>query len=383
MKDLKILLVGHVTESYGPMQALPKYLVKNVEEFSVIAHPFSYSGIPASLCEIFKDGKKVKELKGPKYKTIEPVHFIGDILLTLYFLIKIGKRWDLYIGSDCLNVFTGLFLRTIGVVKKVVFYEYDFTPDRLKNKTLNNIFHWFNGFAARNANVVWDNPPNLSEIRKGQGVDLKKIFRVPHAVDLGKVKIPPLGKVNRNTLVYVGHVTESKGLQLVVAAVKNLSRKFPKIKVAIVGSGPYEKTLKELVKKEKLEKNFEFFGYTHHDWTLSYLPSCGVALAPYVNEDRGTFRFAEPLKVKDYLGCGLPIIITRVPDIAGEIDEKKLGIAIEYEQHDLEKAITKLLTDDKLYQKFRKNVLSYAANITWDYTYNEAFRKTLQIVKIE
>ena len=69
-------------------------------------------------------------------------------------------------------------------------------------------------------------------------------------------------------------------------------------------------------------RRFEFFGYTDHDWTLSYLPTCGVALAPYVNEEKGTFKYAEPLKVKDYLGCGLPIIITRVPDIANEIDKK-------------------------------------------------------------
>lgn len=381
IENLEIILVGHVTESYGPMQALPKYLAKNVGDFAVTSHPFSYSGIPASECFLYRESKVAKKLKGPSYKTLDSIHFIGDVFLTFYFIAKLGKRWDFYIGSDCLNVFTGLILRNLGIVKAVIFYEYDYTPERFKNVTLNQIFHWFNGFAARHADAVWDNPPNLNEVRKKQGADLKKVIRVPHGVDLDKVKIPPLNKVNRYTMVYVGHVTESKGLQLVVAAVGNIVEEIPKVKVAIVGSGPYEATLKKLVKESGLEKHFEFFGYTDHDWTLGYLPSCGVALAPYVDEEKGTFKYAEPLKVKDYLGCGLPIIITRVPDIANEIEEKKLGIAVNYDKKEIEEAIIKMLTNEEFYKECRKNVLVYAVNITWDYTYNQAFDKTLEVIK--
>lgn len=380
--DKKIILVGHVTESYGPMQALPKYLKRGVEKLAVISHPFSYSGIPASECLLYYDGQIKRKLKGPTYKAFNPIHFVGDIILTFYFVVRLGRKWDLYIGSDCLNAFSGIILRNLGVAKKVIFYECDYTPGRFKNKVLNRIFHWFNGFAARQANMVWDNPPNLAGVRKKQRADLKKVIRVPHAVDLEKVKIPPLSKINRQTLVYIGHVTEFKGLQLVVRALANVVKVIPKIKVTVVGSGPYESTLKEMVKKKNLGKHFKFFGYTEHDWTLSYLPSCGVALAPYIPEEGGTFKYAEPLKVKDYLGCGLPIVITRVPDIANEIERKRLGIVINYSQKELERAIMKLLTDNKFYETCRNNVLSYASNITWDYTYDQAFNETLHVVKI-
>lgn len=382
LKKLKILSVGHVTESYGPMQALPKYLTKKKADFAVIAHPFKISAIPASTFTVYSKGKELKKLSGISYKTWEPLHFLIDTLTTFYFVFRAGQKWDLYIGSDSLNVFSGLILRTIGVVKKVVFYEYDYTPHRFSNKLLNGIFHWFNRVAARNADVVWDNPPNLMVIRKKQGADREKVFRVPHGVDLDQVKIPPFNKIKRYTLVYTGHVTISKGLQLLIDSLPDVIKKIPQVKVAIVGSGPYEAEYKKLVKKNKLFKYFKFFGYTQHDWTLAYLPGCAAALAPYIPEEGGTFQYAEPLKIKDYLGCGLPVIVTRVPAFHREIEKKKLGIAINYEAKELTKAIIKLLKNERFLKTCRQNAQRYAANITWDYTYDKAFQKTLRLVKI-
>lgn len=379
--DKKIILVGHVSESYGPMQALPKYLAKNVHEFAVISHPFSYSGIPTAICTEFRNGKTKKIFSGPKYKPGYLVNFLIDFFLTFYFILRLGRKWDFYIGSDCLNAFSGIILRSIGVTKKVIFYEYDYTPARFQNKILNRIFHWLNGFAAKYSDMIWDNPPKLEKIRTRQGADLKKVLRVPHAVDLDKVRIPALDKINRQTLVYAGHVTRSKGLGLIVEALKRVVKIIPNIRISILGSGPYEPILKQLVKKNRMEKYFKFFGYTDHDWVLSYLPSCGVALAPYLPEEGGTFQYSEPLKVKDYLGCGLPIIITRVPLIAQEIEARKLGIAIDYDEKALGEAIVKLLTNDEFYQICRKNVLKYAANITWDYTYDQTFDKTFKIIE--
>jgi len=377
IKNLKILIVGHVTESYGPMQSLPEYCQKRVKEFAVISHPFSYCTIPYSECLLYLDGKIKKQYRGLKIKTKWPIHYVADVGLTFWFVIRMRKKWDLFIGSDCLNAFTGIVLRLLGIVSKVVFYEHDYSPERFANWTLDAIFHYINGFSARHADFVWDNPPNLLEMRKKQRVDLKKVIRVPHGVDLSKIKILPLNKIQRKTLVYVGYIDQNKGLQLVVRAVKTLTRKIPQIKVSVVGSGHYEPEIRKMVRKYKLEKYFDFFGFTSHDWTLGYLPSCAVGLAPYLNRSKSTFRFAEPLKVKDYLSCGLPVIITKVPDMAKEIEAKKLGLAIRYNVDELAKAIFKLLKDDKFYRQCRRNALNYSKNISWNHTFDQAFEKTL------
>ncbi|HRU39460.1 MAG TPA: hypothetical protein P5511_06245, partial [Candidatus Goldiibacteriota bacterium] len=55
-----IVEAGHVTEVYGPVQALRNYLVKNKAEFVYITHPFSYSRLEGTTAEIYADGKKLR-----------------------------------------------------------------------------------------------------------------------------------------------------------------------------------------------------------------------------------------------------------------------------------------------------------------------------------
>ena len=374
-----IALVGHVTESYGPMQALPLYLKKNFDEFMVVSHPFPYCSILQSKCVYIKNQKEIREFSGPKYKFKKffVVHYVGDFILTLYFFFRLGKKWDFFIGCDCLNAFTGLTLKKLGIAKKVIFYENEYTVKRFRKEILNKIFQFLNEFTARNVDIVWDGPPNLYEVRKNQGVNLEKVILVPHGVDLEKVRI--LKKNNQKTLVYIGHVTESKGLQLVVNALKRVSKKVQGIKVVIIGSGPYEDELKKLIKKSRLEKLFTFWGFTDHSWTLSYLPSCGIGLAPYTPLDRQALMYAEPLKVKDYLSCGLPVIITNFGSCAKEIEKKRFGLSVAYSSRELAKAIIKLCTDKGFYKKCRLNILSFFKRITWEETYNSAFEKTFSL----
>ncbi len=381
LKSLKILLVGHVTESYGPMQTLPEYLKKKSFIFSVISHPFSYCQIPQSVCFLFKGGRQIKQYRGPsyKFKNIFVIHYFGDVLLTLYFVLRLKKQWDVYIGCDCLNALTGILLRSAGVVKRVIFYENEYTVKRFRKETLNKVFHFFNGFAVRQADAVWDSPPNLEKVRLSQGADLRKIIRVPHGVDLDKISLPSSGKISRYTLVFVGHLTETKGLRLVVEALRKVIKFFPQVKVAIVGSGPYEEEFKRLVSKNGLEKFFIFWGFTDHDWTLSYLPTCGVGLAPYPSLYKQALMHAEPLKVKDYLSCDLPVVITRFAPFSKEIEDKKLGVAINYKAKEMEKAIIKLLGDDQFYKLCRRNIRLFSNNTTWDFTYNQAFKKFFRL----
>lgn len=381
IKRKKILIIGHITESYGPMQSLPEYCKKYVDEFAVISHPFRYSKISGSKCELYKNGSLIKKINGPEFKTFSLLHYLTDVFFTLLFVNKLKKKWDICICSDCLNAFTGILLRNTGFVSKVVFYEHDYSPERFANWVLDALFHYINGFSARHSDTVWDNPPNLFEMRKKQRADLKRVIRVPHGVDLNQIKTPLSKNIQKKTLVYAGYIDQNKGLQLLVGSLTEVINKIPEIKVSIIGSGHYEPKIRELVKKNNLEKYFHFFGYTDHNWTLSYLPTCTVALAPYLNSLKSTFKYAEPLKVKDYLACGLPIIITKVPEVAKEIEKKELGIAIRYNREELAGAIIKLLTDNKFYKKCRTNVKNYGLNISWNYTFDKAFAQTLQILE--
>ena len=74
-----------------------------------------------------------------------------------------------------------------------------------------------------------------------------------------------------------------------------------------------------------------------------------------------------------YLACGLPVIITKVPPIAREIEENKAGIAIDYKKEELANAVFKLLGDEKLYLEYRKNATLMAKQFDWVSILNKAF----------
>lgn len=376
LKGKSILLAGHITESFGPMQFLPEYLLGKCEAFAVIQHPFSYSKIPNSTAALFENGKQSKKLEGPKYKTLEALHYIRDFLQTSRFVRELGS-FDLFIGANSFNACTGIIMRRLGRVKKVIFYEFDYTPQRFKNPVMNWVFHRINGFAARHSDAVWDNPPNLNAIRSRQRVDLRKILRVEHGVFLKKIAKPK--KQNLHTLVYLGHVTESKGIQIAISALPRIRKEVKDARLAIVGSGPFEEQLKKIAAEKGILEAVDFLGFTTHDFSMQFVPKQGIAIAPYMNDEKGTFKYADPLKVKDYLACGLPVIITRVPSIAEAIHAKKMGIAINYSEEEFTKAALKLLKDRVFYEQCRKNISGFVSELDWENVFGKAFEKTFKL----
>jgi glycosyltransferase involved in cell wall biosynthesis len=105
------------------------------------------------------------------------------------------------------------------------------------------------------------------------------------------------------------------------------------------------------------------------------VPAYGVALAPYLDDPGSYTWWCDPTKPKEYLACGLPIIITRVPWIWERVADprKPLGLAIDYKRDELVKACVRLLKDDRYYWRCRRNALEFAATLDWNGIYGGAF----------
>ena len=87
-------------------------------------------------------------------------------------------------------------------------------------------------------------------------------------------------------------------------------------------------------------------------------------------------QFTEPGKVMEYLSSGLPVVVTKVPRIAFEIDNHRAGFAIEYDKEQLVVAILKLLTDSLLLKEYRENALQLALEYDWTVILNKAWSES-------
>lgn len=87
-----------------------------------------------------------------------------------------------------------------------------------------------------------------------------------------------------------------------------------------------------------------------------------------------SIQFTDSAKVKEYMECDTPIIITKVPEIVLEIEEKRAGFAVNYNKGEIAEAMIKLLTDDELWQQCRENIRQLAIKYDYRKIHDEAFR---------
>ncbi len=383
LKDKKIVLVTH-SLSTGPPQELKVFLYDKVKNLLYISHPFSYCKDIRSSMEFYESGVMVRENFARPIKCPEIVFYIKDVVLTVLYTLRTRIRYDIYIGADNLNAFAGLILRKMGKVNRVIFYTIDYVPKRFKNVLLNKIYHLIDRICCYHCDCVWNISHKISEGRFANGVSkLKSVPQivVPNGSNFNEIKRLPIEKINRHHIAFMGHLRENQGVELILKAFPDILRRIPLARLQIIGTGPLESGLKELANRIGIGDKINFTGFIKdHSELEALLTSCAIGVAPYVPSPHSFTYFADPGKPKTYLAAGLPVIITNVPSIALEIDAKRAGILIDFDEGQLVKAIETLLTDDVLYKEYRENAIAFGSSFDWNNIFREAFNKTFTII---
>ncbi len=357
-----IIVAGHARfgednkPEHGTGSEIDPFLRRRGESHILIRHSL-FPGV-GSRVERFANGKSREYFYGFKNLSFF-LRIIQEQVISFYIILGTRGKIDLFIGIDPLNAFSGVIAQKLGKVKKVVFYTADYAHQRFKNPLMNRIYHAFDRFGIQNANQIWNSSTRIIEQRKKQGVPAEKLFLVSSAPAFESAKRLPLTEINRHDLVVVSHLTKALGFPLIFKAVKNLSQKYRDIRLLVIGGGPDEEELKSLVKDLEMTDKIIFLGRLPHEEVLKKLSQSAVGLAPYTKDQPWT-EFGDSMKVREYLACGLPTIMTAVPSTADDIKKHKAGLVIELEQEDLEKAVDFLFSSSDEYLRMRENAIELA-----------------------
>ena len=107
---------------------------------------------------------------------------------------------------------------------------------------------------------------------------------IPNGTDLGEFRKAPKikkyldGKIN---ILFLGRIEERKGLIYLLKAYKILERKFPNLRLIIVGEGPLKGDLEKWVKINKLT-NVIFEGKVPEEKVAVYYKSCDIFCSPAI-----------------------------------------------------------------------------------------------------
>lgn len=365
--------IAVVTHKYLPQpdDDLVLYL-NNKKESRVyhIEHNVPDADNRKSFMKEYVKGKKNKNETSIDYKTFpEIVIYIKDALFTFRWLFTTSI--DTYIGMDGLCTLFGLVLKSFGRCKEVIYWSIDFVPhNRFKSVLSNFFYHTVNTVSCKKADEVWDLSPRMANGReKYLGIkenDYKKHKVVPYGLWTDRIKKVGFSDCDKNTLVYMGHLLPKQGVDIVLKEIPNIIKKMPKFKFKIIGDGSHKDALIKISKDLKIEQYCDFLGRIDNSQKMEReIAAAAAAIAPYKKTKDNYTYYADPGKVKTYLACGVPVLVTDLPWNAKDIENNKCGMIIKDGGSDLVEKLEKIMKP-KVNKIFRKNAVKYSENYDYE-----------------
>lgn len=395
LKNYNIALVA--TAVVCKAEEMAEWIRAKCRHFALVIINSQYAKDVASSCEYYRENVLKKKFKLISYRHsvsfIDPAFFLCFSLSAHFFSVcyaffRLRKKFDIYLGIGYFDTLIGLLLRRLGICNRVIYYSGDYFRSCEKWDWKNwyrslqtKIFQFIDRINVRFSDAIWNTSTPMFLVRKE-----KKIF-VPRKTP--QIVIP-LGltiqegflknkKYDTNEVVFIGNLQKNQGLELFLDILPELINDIPDIKLHVIGTGSYEKELKNLVTTKHINDYVKFYGFVRSQQTLNEIFSrCVLGLAQYIPQKESFTQYVTPGKVMTYLSWALPVIMTNVSEIAGRIRQAKAGIIIDYSKTELKEAVLKLLKNKELLNLYGQNAKNLAFEYSWDRLYSRAFSETLQ-----
>lgn len=393
-----VLLSGQVLTSRT--ETIEDYLRPRVPRLGVIglASPFAASNVARST--EYRDGVQVRSWPVSSILVGRGNSLLGSVRLAAafarYYRVigdcarNMGGPFDLFIGVSCFSAFAGLALRRRGLVRKHVYYSIDYYPPPPKpgvNRMMVAAFRAMDRYCARHTDLVWHITPRIAEARErmgGVGPDEYPHIHVPLSYRASLCRFPDPEAVERWTIGFVGTITETQGVQLLVDAMPGLLRRFPDLKVRVIGRGPYSEVLHRLVSDRGLDSRFVFHGFINdEEEMLNIISRCAVAVAPWTQSPDNNILYADPGKPKLYMCLGVPCVITTGTDIAAQIDAAGAGVSVPYDAAKLEEGLSRVLADGDPWRQMRRNARDIGSGFVSERILLDAMARTMRCIGAE
>ena len=166
---------------------------------------------------------------------------------------------------------------------------------------------------------------------------------------------------NPKIILAVGRFIKWKGFEYIIKSLPIILEKFPNTKVFLVGSGPEEESLKNLIKELNLEidKHVFFPGPIKPDKLAFIYPSSDVLVSSSITLPNGEKEGLGNV-ILEALASGTPVIATRSGGIVDIIDGHSTGLLFEERNYkELAEKIISVLSEKKLREKLSQGGLKF------------------------
>lgn len=208
------------------------------------------------------------------------------------------------------------------------------------------------------------------------GIDIEK-FSKPKIEEIKKVK--DKYKLNSFTVLFIGRLSEEKGVIFLIEALEKLKKEKREFKALIVGEGSEKPKLEKAIKDKKLEDSVILTGWVDSDEVPFYYAAADVFVGPSIISTTG-WQEAFGLVFAESLASGTPVIGTRTGGIKDIVVNGKNGFLVDDKDSDkIADKLRKLMDEPQLLKSMQRNAQQHMTdNFSWETTtkrYKEIFAR--------
>ena len=179
------------------------------------------------------------------------------------------------------------------------------------------------------------------------------VFQVPNAIDISSLETN-VDKRYSKQVIFAGRLSHEKGIDSLISISQKLT---DDIHLIILGAGPEEEKIKDLVKNHK---NIHFFGYQNKNQTISLIRGSDILIQPSLYEGISS-------TILESMACKTAIIASDVGGNRELIENNQNGIIIE--SHNIDsfvEQIINLFDNEQLRQLLVDNALKAVEKYNWN-----------------
>jgi len=150
----------------------------------------------------------------------------------------------------------------------------------------------------------------------------------------------------RRIVIYHGQLGRARDMATLIRAARQAAERIPELTLLLLGpvfGEGYRGELVRMIEHEGAERSVELLDSVSHPDVPAYLnlAEAGLVILPSLS----VFRFSLPIKLFEYMACGLPVIGSRLPAIEEIVRRSGCGLLVEpSDPSSLAEAIVDLLT---------------------------------------
>ena len=185
---------------------------------------------------------------------------------------------------------------------------------------------------------------------KNDGIHQEKIKKITNFVDT--IRFHPVSSEEKHRLKnalsmdenivinFTGRIVERKGIDVFINAFARSKELLARCILVVIGSGPDEGGMKNLVLKIGIDNNARFLG--HRSEVARHYQASDIFVFP-------SYAEGMPNSLLEAMACGLPVIASKIGGVVDVVEDGKSGILFEPgDVSGLASAMVKLLNDNEL-----------------------------------